>query len=160
VNLFGTRDFMKNNYLNRATGAEAGIYGNSEDEAFYYAFYKDEKGTVLDGSKGNYTMYFERGKFPPVHAFWSITLYDAKTKLLSANPINRYLINSPMLKEMTFDDSGGVTIYIQKGAPGKDKESSWLPAPNGAFFLQFRCYWPKEAVTDGPWQPPAVVKAD
>ena len=74
--------------------------------------------------------------------------------------MNRYVINSPMLKETTFDDSGGVTIYIQKDAPGKDKESSWLPAANGAFFLQFRCYWPKEAVTDGSWQPPAVVKAD
>jgi hypothetical protein len=160
THLFGTREFMKNNYLQRATAAEAGIYGNSEDEAFYFAYYKDQNDAVLDGAKGTYTMHFDKGKFPPVHAFWSVTLYDARTKLLSANPINRYFINSPMLSDMKFDDAGSVTIYIQKDSPGKDKESNWLPAPDEPFFLQFRCYWPKEAVLDGSWQPPAVVKAN
>ena len=159
ADLFGTREFMKNNYLNRATAAQAGIYGNSKDEACYFAFYKDVSGDDLDGAKGNYTMHFDKGKFPPVHAFWSVTLYDAKTKLLSANPIDRYLVNSPMLPEMKLDEQGGLTIYIQKNSPGKDKEANWLPSPDGPFFLQFRCYWPEEAIIDGSWQPPAVVTA-
>jgi hypothetical protein len=158
AHMFGTREFMKNNYLKRATGAEAGIYGHPEGEAFYFPFYKDQNDAVLDGAGSTYTMHFDKGKFPPVHAFWSVTLYDAKTKLLSANSINRYLINSPMLSDMKFDDAGGVTLYIQKSSPGKDKESNWLPAPDEGFFLQFRCYWPKEAILDGSWQPPAVVK--
>ena len=33
--LFGTRAFMNNNYLNRALGTQKGIYGNSKEEAFY-----------------------------------------------------------------------------------------------------------------------------
>lgn len=82
---FGTQEAMKNDYLNCATAAVAGIYGNSEDEAFYYAFYKDAGGGDLDGAKGNHTLHFDKDKFPPVHAFWSVMLYDGNTKLLSAN---------------------------------------------------------------------------
>ena len=56
-----------------------------------------ENGDTLDGSKHNYTLTFPAGQLPPVHAFWSVTMYDGKTQFLIKNPINRYLINSPML---------------------------------------------------------------
>ena len=158
ADLFGTRAYMKNSYLNRATGAKAGIYGNSKEEAYYFPFYTDDKGIKLDGARGNtFTVHFDKGHMPPVHAFWSLTVYDGITTLLSANPINRYLINSPMLPKMKFDKQGGVTIYIQKDSPGKGKEANWLPVPAGSFLLQMRCYWPEKAVLDGSWQPPKVV---
>ena len=35
-----------------------------------------------------------------MNAFWSVTMYDGKTQFLIENPINRYLINSPMLPDM------------------------------------------------------------
>ena len=54
-------------------------------------------GETLDGSKHNYTITFAPGQLPPVNAFWSVTMYDGKSQLLIKNPINRYLINSPML---------------------------------------------------------------
>ncbi len=60
-------------------------------------------------------------------------MYDLPQSLLVANPINRYLINSPMLPHMKKDADGGLTIYIQNESPGKDKESNWLPAPKGPF---------------------------
>ena len=41
-----------------------------------------------------YALTFPAEQLPPVHAFWSVTMYDGKTQLLVANPINRYLINS------------------------------------------------------------------
>jgi hypothetical protein len=28
---------------------------------------------------------------------------------------------------------GSLTLYVQKDSPGADKESNWLPAPNGDF---------------------------
>jgi hypothetical protein len=65
-----------------------------------------------------------------VNAFWSVTMYDGKTQFLIENPINRYLINSPMLPSMKKNDDGSVTLYIQKDSPGADEESNWLPAPN------------------------------
>ena len=57
---------------------------------------KDSHGEELDGSKHNYTLTFAKGQFPPVNAFWSVTMYDGQSQLLIENPINRYLINSPM----------------------------------------------------------------
>ena len=45
------------------------------------------------------------------------------------NPINRYLINSPMLPTLKTDKDGGVTIYIQAESPGAEKEANWLPGP-------------------------------
>ena len=84
-------------------------------------------GQPLDGSQHNYTLTFAAEQFPPVNAFWSVTMYDGKTQLLIENPINRYLINSPMLPGMKKNADGSLTLYIQKDSPGKDKESNWLP---------------------------------
>ena len=159
ADLFGTRDYMANNYLNRATGAMFGLYGNSKDEVFHFPFLKDSSGQVLDGSAHRYTIHFDGGQFPPVSAFWALTLYDAKAKLLTVNPINRYLINSTMLPNMVLGPDGSLTIYIQKESPGKNLESNWLPAPNGLFFLQLRCYWPDPAILGGKWIAPEPVRA-
>ncbi len=100
-------------------------------------------------------MRFASGQLPPVKAFWSLTLYELPSSLLSANPLNRYLINSPMLPTLKQDADGGLTLYVQHKSPGKDKESNWLPAPKGPFFTALRLYWPKPEALDGTWtQPP------
>src|SRR5258708_38882726 len=122
-------------------------------------------GEVLDGDQHKYTLTCAAGKLPPVEAFWSVTMYDGKSQLLIENPINRYLINSPMLPGMTKNPDGSLTLYIQKDSPGADKESNWLPAPNDLIYLVMRLYWPKtEAPSvlpagEGSWQPPAIVRA-
>jgi hypothetical protein len=151
-------------WLKRAAAAKAGIYGNDAAEATYPITREDVDGESLDGSKSNYTLTFAKGEYPSVNAFWSVTMYDGKTQLLIENPINRYLINSPMLPDMTTDADGSLTLYIQKDSPGKDKESNWLPAPNGPIYLVMRLYWPKETppsilpVGKGTWQPPGLKR--
>jgi len=60
-------------------------------------------------------------------------MYELPKSLLVANPINRYLINSPMLPQLKRDADGGITLYIQNESPGKEKEANWLPAPKGPF---------------------------
>ena len=155
--LFGTRDYLRNNYLYRMAGAVLGIYGNSVQEAMYPAFSNDSTGAPLTGAN-NYTYRFPPGQLPPVNAFWSLTMYELPSSLLVANPINRYLINSPMLNSLTKDPDGGVTFYIQNTSPGTDKESNWLPAPQGPFRMFERLYWPKQEALDGQWKAPQPQK--
>ena len=161
---FGDRAFYHGDYLLRAAAALAGIFGNNAVEAMYPLAKNGSAGDPLDGSKHNYTLTFAAGQYPPVNAFWSVTMYDGKTQLLIENPINRYLINSPMLPSMKNKD-GSVTMYIQKDAPSADKKSNWLPAPNGPIYMVMRLYWPKETPPsilppgEGTWQPPAVMVA-
>jgi len=162
---FGDRAFYNGNWMLRAAAAKAGIYGNDAAEAAYPMARALADGEPLDGSKHKYTLTFAKGKYPPVNAFWSVTMYDGKTQLLIENPLNRYLINSPMLPGMKKNADGSLTLYIQKDSPGKAKESNWLPAPDGPIYLVMRMYWPKtEAPSilppgEGTWQPPAIEVA-
>ncbi|MBS0285993.1 MAG: DUF1254 domain-containing protein [Proteobacteria bacterium] len=162
----GDAAYYNGNWMLRAAVATAGIYANDAVEAMYPYARTDNKGQALDGSKHKYTITFAKDAFPPVNAFWSITMYDGKTQLLIKNPINRYLINSPMLPNMQKNKDGSITIYVQKDSPGKDKEANWLPAPNGPIYLVMRLYWPKESQPsilppgEGSWAPPGIVVAD
>lgn len=157
--LFGTRAYLKNDYLNRAVGAQVGIGANSREEALYPIYEKDANGQPLDGSKSRYTLRFAKGQLPPVNAFWSLTMYGLPDQLLVKNDLNRYLINSPMLPGLKTDADGGLTIYIQNESPGKDKEANWLPAPKGPFMLTMRYYLPKAELLSGQWKSPVVEQA-
>jgi hypothetical protein len=163
--LFGDATFYKGDWIKRAAAAQAGIYGNDAVEAMYPMTKTLANGEPLDASKNNYTLTFAKDQFPPVNAFWSVTMYDGKTQLLIKNPINRYLINSPMLPQMKKNADGGVTLYIQKDSPGADKESNWLPAPNDLVYVVMRLYYPKTEPPsilppgEGTWKPPGIVKA-
>ncbi len=132
-------------------------------EAVYPNGRMDQNGEPLDGRKHNYTITFPAGRLPPVNAFWSVTMYDGTTQLLIKNPINRYLINSPMLPAMNKNADGSLTLYIQTNSPGKAKEANWLPAPNDTFYLVMRLYWPKVTSPSilppgqGTWKPPGIV---
>ncbi|MBV8454929.1 MAG: DUF1254 domain-containing protein, partial [Deltaproteobacteria bacterium] len=154
--LFGTRQYMKNNYLYRFAGAVLGIYGNSKQEALYPVYFVDSSGQPLTASKHGYQLRFAKGQLPPVNAFWSLTMYNLPQRLLVANPLNRYLINSAMLPDLKRDADGGLALYIQHDSPGAEKESNWLPAPDGPFFLILRLYLPKAAAFDGDWKQPPL----
>lgn len=163
---FGDRAFYKGDWLLRAAAAKAGIFGNNSEEAMYPMTRWLPDGEVLDGSKHRYTLTFPADQMPPVDAFWSVTMYDGKTQLLIDNPLNRYLINSPMLQHLNKNADGSLTLYIQKDSPGADKEANWLPAPNGPIYMVMRLYWPKtEAPSilppgEGTWSPPGLVKVN
>lgn len=157
ADLFGSPQELGDNYLYRMAAAVLGIYGNTKQEAIYPFFPNDSTGAPLNGAN-NYTYRFPPGQLPPVNAFWSLTMYKLPESLLVANPIDRYLINSPMLPSLKADADGGYTLYVQKESPGPEKESNWLPAPEGPFQLLLRLYWPKEEALDGKWQAPKPEK--
>jgi hypothetical protein len=161
---FGDAAFFHGDWLLRAAAAKAGIYGNDAVEAMYPLGKVDADGKELDCSKSNYTLTFPAGQLPPVNAFWSVTMYDGKTQLLVKNPIDRYLINSPMLPYMKLSSDGSLTIYIQNKSPGADKEANWLPAPDGPIYVVMRLYWPKTTppsilpAGEGTWKPPGFKR--
>lgn len=158
--LFGTRDFLKNNYLRRFAGAKLGLYGNSREEASYPSYFVDSKGQAPDGSKHAYQMRFEKGQLPPANAFWSLTVYDGKSQFLVANPLNRYLLNSTLLDSFKYGDDGSLTLYVQKDSPGADKEANWLPAPDGTFYCILRVYMPKPSMFNGDWKKPDLLQME
>ena len=156
---FGDRASFSRNWLKRAGAAKGGLYGNDAAEAMYPNTRVLANGDKLDCSKYNYTLTFAKGQQPPVNAFWSVTMYDSKSQFLIKNPLNRYLINSPMLPDMKTNPDGSLTLYLQKDSPGADKEANWLPAPADTIFLVMRLYWPKDTppsilpVGEGTWAP-------
>ena len=166
--IFGTRAFLKRSakenynlddfFIMRATAAHAGLYGNSADEAMYPAYFVDAQGASLDASQNKYALTFKKGEFPPVTAFWSLTMYDGKTQLLINNPLNRYLLNSPMMDDFVMNEDGSLTLYVQKESPGKELEPNWLPAPDGPFYAILRLYGPKKEALEGKWVNPPLVK--
>jgi hypothetical protein len=157
--LFGTRDHLKGNYLYRYAGANMGIFGNSAEEANYIGYFVDKNGQPVDASKHDYTLHFDKGALPPADAFWSLTMYNGKNKLLVANPLNRYLINSRMLPDLKLDSDGGLTLYLQNKPPAQALQSNWLPAPDGPFYGVLRLYLPKPEVASGQWKMPLLTPA-
>lgn len=155
--VFGTREYLKNNYLYRMGAAVLGIYGNTKEEAIYPVYYMDGDGQKLDGAN-RYTLRFAKDQLPPVNSFWSLTMYEQPGSFLVDNPINRYLLNSTMLAQFKMDEDSGLTLYVQNESPGKDKEANWLPAPKGPFSVVMRLYWPKAEAVEGKWKQPPLTR--
>lgn len=157
IGLFGSRADLGDDYTKRAVAAAMGIYGNSKEEAVYLGYEEDAQGKPMDGSHA-YTIRFEPGQLPPVQFFWSMTMYDLPGRHLVENPIHRYAIGdrTPGLKR---GKDGSLTLYVQHERPSKDKESNWLPAPEGRFNIVARFYGPKPAVLDGTWKLPKAEPA-
>jgi hypothetical protein len=155
--MFGTREYLANNYLYRMMAAVNGIFGNSKDEAIYPFYMADATGQALDGSVAKYTLTLAKDQLPPANAFWSITMYD-ESRMLVDNPLDRYLINSTMLKRLKREKDGSIVIYVQHASPGPKLQNNWLPAPKGPFSLAMRIYWPKPEALDGTWKQPPLVR--
>jgi hypothetical protein len=147
--LYGT------NYLERALITAIGLGANRPQDAVYPTSEVDAAGKQYTGAN-KYVMRFPKGQLPPVDGFWSLTMYNAEYFFVD-NPLNRYTLSARNALKKNAD--GSVDLYLQHENPGPDKESNWLPAPEGRFILMMRLYWPKESppsIIDSTWKIPAV----
>jgi hypothetical protein len=145
------------NYQLRAIITLIAFGANLPADAVYPTTFVDSDGEQLNGCN-DYILRFAKGATPPVNAFWSVTLYGPDSFFV-VNSINRRAISSWMRLEHGSD--GSLDIHIQRHSPGKERESNWLPAPDGDFNLTLRMYWPQDkrpSILDGSWTPPAVTK--
>lgn len=127
---------------------------NVPEEAMYWTTTKDGVGNKLNGQH-DYIMHFPVGQLPPNNAFWSLTMGDAKQRFVQ-NSLNRYSVGDR--SGLVPNTDGSVDIYIQHVAPS-GHESNWLPSPAGYFIPWLRVYQPGEAILDGTYQVPPIVKA-
>lgn len=142
-------------YLQRALITAIGLGANRPQDALYPTSKGPSALTKYDGKK-KYVMHFDKGGLPPVEGFWSVTMYDAGYFFVD-NPLNRYTLSQR--DKLTENADGSIDLLIQREPPGKDKESNWLPAPEGEFILMMRLYHPKETpptILDGSWKLPEV----
>jgi hypothetical protein len=147
-------DYFGTDYMTRGAIGYQAMFENTPIEAYYPSVFIDLDGKPLDGSKGDYTMRFEKGKTPPVGAFWSTSMYDADKRLMVDNPINRYKIGSA--DNLAVADDGSTTLYIRAESPGKEHEGNWLPAPKEPFYMLFRMYLPDIEILNGQYHLPGV----
>jgi hypothetical protein len=144
-------------YFTRTAVAKSNILVNSPNETKYFYQDLDVAGERLNGKSG-YTVTFGKDQTPPVNGFWSLTLYN-EHHFFAPNDLKRYSLGTKN-KSLKYNEDGSLTIYVQPSSPGKDKETNWLPSPvDHDFSLYIRSYWPKAAITEGSWTPPAVEKA-
>ncbi|MFA0011700.1 DUF1214 domain-containing protein, partial [Vibrio sp. 10N.261.46.E12] len=145
-----------NHYIQRATIALIGLGANHPEDAVYPIAISDADGDKMV-AKQNYTLHFEADEIPPVGAFWSVTMYDAKGFAVD-NEIDRYAIGDR--NELAYNDDGSLTLYMQHKRPSEDKVSNWLPSPEkGVLGVTMRLYEPDQSILLGEWVPPAIEKA-
>jgi hypothetical protein len=142
-------------YFNRTGTAKSNMFDNKPSETEYFYTDTDSSGAELEGASG-YEITFPAGQEPPVNGFWSLTLYNEE-HFFHPNDLKRYSLGTKN-KNLIRNPDGSLTLYASSKSPGKDKESNWLPAPEGHFSLYIRAYWGKSGITDGSWQPPIVRK--
>lgn len=147
----GTDD---HDFILKAQLASRGLFPNVADEALYPYTNVDEKGESLSGAN-QYILHFDKKEIPPVKSFWSLAMYDVNNHLVE-NPINRYSINDHN-KNLKYNADGSLDIYIQNQVPA-NKESNWLPAPQGNFYLILRMYIPKSEVLNGTYKVPGIKR--
>jgi hypothetical protein len=117
-------------YLNRTGTAKSNMYDNLPTETKYIYTDDDSQDQQLVG-ENLYSITFPKGQVPPVNGFWSVTLYN-ELHFFNTNPLKRYSLGTKN-KSLKYNADGSLTLYAGVKSPGADKESNWLPAPNGKF---------------------------
>ena len=143
------------NYILRAIVAVVGLGAHTREEAMYFRAIPERE--PFHG-RNRYVLHFEKDGFPPVDAFWSLTMYRVEKDMRSfliENPINRYSVGD-RTKGLKYNSDGSLDIYIQYNSPGSDKESNWLPAPDGKFRVVLRAYQPRKQLLEGRYLIPKI----
>ncbi|WP_432463369.1 DUF1254 domain-containing protein [Agarivorans sp. QJM3NY_33] len=127
--------------------------GQGPQEAIYPMAAMDVNGQPLSG-ENSYVMNFD-GE-PPVDAFWSVTVYDAQTKMLVENSIHRYSISN--LNQLNKNPNGSFQLQLSHKKPTDGQLANWLPLPEGRFYVLARLYIPSKQILDMSWTVPGISK--
>lgn len=156
----GLGDFGQD-YRQRASVALGGLAALPPVEAMYMRARGPLPRALFDGRE-SWHLHFPADRPLPIHSFWSLSLYEATPDgqfFFTDNPLNRYAIGD-RTEGLRTNADGSLDIWIGSASPGPDRESNWLPAPDGPFALFMRAYLPKPELLNGRYRLPPVVAAD
>jgi hypothetical protein len=139
-------------YKARAEVARLGLGALPPEEAVYFSCCREGTEHSLNGAY-SYSVHFPHDQLPPVHAFWSLTMYGEDGYFI-ANAMHRFAIGDR--DALKFNADGSLDLIVQHDAPGGERDRNWLPAPEGNFNLSLRLYWPNGDVLRGRWMPPRI----
>lgn len=140
-------------YFDRTGTSKSNMFDNTPKETQYFYTDTNSSGKSLEGGR-SYEIAFAVGQEPPVEGFWSLTLYN-EHHFFHPNDLKRYSLGTKN-KTLKRNADGSLTLYAGHTSPGRERESNWLPAPEGHFSLYIRAYWGKQGILDGTWKPPIV----
>jgi hypothetical protein len=145
-------------YLARSLVNYGGIWANVPDEAVYYRALSDSKGLPLKGAD-TYSMTFAKDELPggKAHYFWSVVAVDNEKFQVIPNPSKKYIINNH--SDLKRNADGSLTLVFAPKLPERVNKANWLPTPNvQGYSLTLRYYGPAEALKDGSYFPPPLVR--
>ena len=148
---YGPRDQVTENHWERGAINTYSHLALSHERAVYPSYSVDSDGDDLLGCKA-YTITF---KDVPVRAFWSITVYREEDKQLVPNEEKKYRVSD---KTATANPDGSVTIHFG----GDAAADNYLPLPADCkkWYSLIRLYEPEEAILNGTWEVPPIVKVN
>jgi hypothetical protein len=152
-------------WFGRAQAAVVYIMVNDHREAIYFIRATDADGRPVNG-KYRYTITFPKGGLPPVDpergGFWSLTMYTDELFMLTDPQNGRANIGTVNFnaEQLKFNADGSLTLFLSSEEPAAAVgKANWLPAPDGGFALCLRTYVPTEALLNGSYKLPNVVRA-
>jgi hypothetical protein len=142
-------------YFDRLGTSKSNMFDNRPSETQYFYTDRDSSGAQLSGAH-TYSVTFPVRQTPPVRGFWSLTLYNGR-HLFHPNPLHRFSLGTKN-QALVRNQDGSLTLYAGQKSPGASMEANWLPAPADKFSLYIRAYWGEQAILDGSWQPPKIIR--
>jgi len=122
---------------------------------WYASTFRDGTGAFLNGAN---TYKLSLASSPPAERFWSITIYDNRTRSMIDTDQQRAGLSS--YSDLKSNANGSIDLYFGPSAPA-GMESNWIKTIRGqGFFAMFRLYNPLEPVFDGTWKPTDLQKTE
>lgn len=135
------------------TTSKAMVLPIREQGSKYLAAYLDDKDEWLDGSN-TYEILIPANA--PAKDFWSIAVYDNKTRALIDNEQGKAIVNNR--GEIKIEDDGSVKVFIGPTVP-EGYENNWVQSNSGkGFFIYLRLYAPTEEYYDKSWKMPDIKR--
>jgi len=123
--------------------------------SWYAVTFHDGSGAYLQGENSH---RLHVAAHPPAKAFWSVTIYDNRTRSMIDTDQRRAGRSS--LSELDRNADGSIDLFFAPEPPASG-ETNWIKTIAGqGFFAMFRLFGPLEPVFDGSWKLSDIERID